>query len=197
MTDSNSRPLHEDRFTNQVDLQHESKHGLPDASDEMYQSIYNELRRIAGALMAGHQPRYSICPTELVHEAYVKLAKGADGNRWQDRAHFLCVGARVMRHILVDHARRKASEKHGGRLQRVTLATDLGDERIDNEDVLALDAALSKLAHENQRMARVVELRVFAGMTGEEIANVLGVSLRTVRSDWKVARPWLAYQMVG
>ena len=146
--------------------------------------------------MVGQQGRFSLRPTELVHEAYLKLAVGSDAGSWESRTHFLAVAARAMRQILVDHARRKAAVKHGGGLTRVTLATNLGDDQSEL-GVLALDAALNHLAGQNERMVRVVELRVFAGMAAADIARLLGVSLRTVQSDWKVARVWLAHRMAS
>ncbi len=165
----------------------------PARCEELLPLVYDELRRMARALMRGERKNHTLQPTALVHEAYLKLV---DQSRveWRDRAHFLGIAVPAMRRILVDHARRHASAKRGGGWQRITL-----DERIPGEstgepdyDLLALDRALESLADEDARAGRVAELRLIGGLTVRETAEVIGVSPRTVDNDWTVARLWLA-----
>ena len=169
-----------------------------EAMDQLYPLVYDELRRMAGRLMQG-QAGHTLAPTALVHEAYVKLVRQPDPS-YNDRAHFLSVSARAMRHILVNWARDRSAAKRGGGQHKVTLDERVGDSAGgphagDLHDVLALDTALDALGQENERMARGVELRVFAGMTVPEIAATLQVSERTVKSDWQFAKLWLLEAM--
>ena len=160
--------------------------------------IYDELRSLARHYMRGQLRAHSLQPTDLVHEAYLKIAGGNSRLALQSRTHFLAVAARAMRHILVDHARRKGAERRGGRLQRVTLSDllGIGPERSEHQvDVLDLDRALEKLSALHERQARVVELRFFAGMTIAEAASMLGVSTDTVEDDTAVARTWLRREL--
>jgi RNA polymerase sigma factor (TIGR02999 family) len=163
-------------------------------TDQLYEAVYRQLRRIAGDLMRSQSPDHSLRPTDLVHEAYLKLV-GSSSVDWQGRAHLLRTAAQVMRQILVDHARRRATQKHGGGWRRITLSgvTQIGAQ--PELEILALNEALAKLREQDERMANVVELRVFGGMTAQETAYVLGVSKRTADADWKVARVWLADEM--
>ncbi len=166
----------------------------PRARQELYRIVYDELRRIAAGLLRRERAGHTLQPTALVHEAYLKLA-GGPGPDWKGRAHFLGVSARAMRQVLVDHARARAAAKRGGGVKPVTLIEDLDGGGGRELELLALDDALTRLAAEDPRGARVVELRVFAGLTMEEIAAVLGVSRRTTDGDWAVARMWLAREL--
>ena len=156
--------------------------------------VYEELRRIARSQRAAERADHTLSPTALVHEAYMRLV---ELNRidWRDRKHFFGVASSVMRRVLVDHARRyRAAKRDGGK--RVELdAVELSLERHSDE-LLAVDAALSRLAEVDERLARIVECRYFAGMKDEDTAELLGVSVRTVRRDWAKARGWL-YQELG
>jgi RNA polymerase sigma factor (TIGR02999 family) len=168
--------------------------GDPAAVQHVAEALYPELRRIAGSLMRKERPGHTLQPTALVGEAFVRLV---DGRRvtWQDRAHFLGIAARVMRQILVDHARRRAAEKRGAGFERLTFDERLGHGAADEVAVLDLHRALDKLEALDPRGARVAELRLFGGLTVPEIAEVLGVVPRTVDGDWAVARRWLAREL--
>jgi len=170
--------------------------GDPAVSARLYEVVYDEMRRIAGRLMRGERPGHTLQPTALVHEAYIRLV---DQTRveWQDRVHFYAVAARIMRRILVDHARRRARLKRGGAKERVTWDEALGLGHDPSHETLALDDALTRLSKLDPRMERIVELRVFAGMTVRETAHALGVSDRTVNSDWMVAKQWLTYELAS
>ncbi|MEZ6016347.1 MAG: ECF-type sigma factor [Planctomycetota bacterium] len=172
----------------------------PVAGAAVLPRVYEELRRLAGGAMVGERRSLTLQPTALVHEAWLKLV-GDDGEplAWDGRAHFFGAAAIAMRRILVDRARRVASEKHGGLMQRQSLA-DLEqhvDAPLDADafDFEALDAALDRLARQDERAARIVELRFFAGLTVEDTARALGVSERTVAREWNVARVWLAREL--
>jgi RNA polymerase sigma factor (TIGR02999 family) len=166
------------------------------ATEQLYQAVYAELRRIAGALMNRERRDHTLQPTALVNEAYLRLV---DQTRvqWEGRAHFFGIASRAMRQILVDHARRHGAHKRGGGWHRITLDENL-PERTDHAlEILELHEALEKLAGEDERMARVVELRIFGGLLAREAALVLGVSKRTVDDDWRVARMWLGRELAG
>jgi RNA polymerase sigma factor (TIGR02999 family) len=165
------------------------------ALQQVLQMLYPELRRLAARLMRRERPGHTLQPTALLHEAFLDLVD-ATAVDWESRAHFMGVAARVMRRILVDHARRHVARKRGGGLRQVTLdeALDLGP-RNGSLDVLHLHDALERLAALDARGAQVVELRVFGGLTVEEAASALGVSKRTVDTDWSVARMWLAREL--
>ena len=158
----------------------------PTAAAPVFEAVYDELRRLAGALLRRHSPGETLNTTGLVHEAYLKLGPDAGAT---DRAHFFALAARAMRFILVDHARARHAAKRGG--HRVTLgpAHDVADVRAD--EVLALDEALTRLAAEHARLAETVELRFFGGLTHEEVAEARSVSVRTAKRDWELARAWL------
>ena len=157
--------------------------------DGMYSAVYEELKRIAhGHLRA--DARGTLCTTELVHEAYLKLGRGPESG-WDGRAHFFGAASRAMRQVLVDFARRRRAGKRGGSMQRVSLgeAEDMLAMQID--EILALDSALDRLDTVNERLRQVVELRFFGGLGQEEIAETLGVTTRTVERDWLKARLFL------
>jgi RNA polymerase sigma factor (TIGR02999 family) len=158
--------------------------------------VYEVLREIAHRHLARQRRGHTLGTTALVHEAYLRLAEPS-GAPWQDRAHFFAVAARAMRFILVDYARRRGAEKRGGDRVRVTLTgADAADDG-QAADLLDLDDALTGLAQRSERLAQVVELRFFGGLTVEESAEVLGVSPRTVKADWQKARLWLYRALWG
>ena len=168
-------------------------------SEEMFSLVYGELRRLAERYMRGERPGHTLQATALVHEAYLKLVDQTRAN-WRGRTHFFAVAARVMRRVLIDYARGRGREKRGAGLQKITLADSLEPARsgeLSIEEILSLSAALDKLANLDEREARIVELRFFAGLTVPEVANALGISQRTVEGDWTHARAWLRRELSG
>jgi RNA polymerase sigma factor (TIGR02999 family) len=153
--------------------------------------VYPELRRIAARFLHNERNHHTLEPNALVNELCVRLL-GSRPLAYQDRVHFFAIAAQTMRRILIDHARARIAEKRGGERERVTLTAVEGWNPVaDNKDIVSLDQALSKLEKADARAARVVELRFFGGLQENEIAEALGVSLITVKRDWKVARAWL------
>ena len=169
-----------------VDLQN----GDHAAASRLLPIVYNELRRLAAYYMRGERPGQTIQPTELVHEAYLRLV-GQERIEWQGRSHFLAMAATSMRRILVDRARKKMAEKHGGGGEKVQLDEALVYSPDKSKNIVALDDALNRLEKMSPRQSRVVELRFFGGLEMEEIAKMEGVSVRTVKQDWSLARAWL------
>jgi RNA polymerase sigma factor (TIGR02999 family) len=165
--------------------------GDQNAAAELLPLVYDELRKLAAVRMAAETPNQTLQPTALVHEAYLRLIGPADKARWENRGHFFAAAAEAMRRILVDAARRKRREKHGGDRQRVDLDTVAVVSPEPKEDLIALDSALTRLASEDAQAARLVELRHFAGLTVPEAAQVLGISPRTADRLWSFARAWL------
>ena len=166
----------------------------PAAAESLIPLLYAELRALAGKQMRSEREGHTLQPTALVHEAYMRLV-GGQPVRWQDRAHFFAVAAGTMRRILVDHARRQGTAKRGGGRHRVTLHEGLAAEDEGEVDVLALEEALVRLREVDERAARVVELRFFAGLEIEEAAEVLDVSAGTIKRDWRFAKAWLAREL--
>lgn len=171
----------------------------PNLPEELLPFVYEELRRLAGAYLGRERASHTLRATELVHEAYVKLA---DQSRveWAGKTHFFAVAATAMRRILVDHARRRNRLKRGGDWQPVTLHEDLdvfSPAGPDHEDIILLDAALVALEEHDDRQAKIVEMRVFSGLTVDEVAEVLGVSKRTVEGEWTHAKAWLRRRMAA
>jgi RNA polymerase sigma factor (TIGR02999 family) len=160
------------------------------ALDALWPQVYEELRRLARRSMRGQGPEHTLEPTALVHEAYLKLSR-SPGLDASDQARFLGLAARAMRQILVDHARGKAAVKRGDGGIRVELADDLGATPPPAVDLLALHAALDRLAAYDERKVRIVEMRYLAGLTLEEVAAVLGLSVPTVKRDAAMAKAWL------
>ena len=158
--------------------------------------VYDELRSLARAMMRSQRQDHTLQPTALVNEAYLRMVR-QKGARWQDRAHFFRVAATAMRQILVNYARDRLAAKRGGNRVRVTLSEEAAVEPARWLELISLDDALTRLSERDERMARTVELRVFAGMTVPEVAHVLKVSPRTVNSDWKVAKMWLLDELRG
>lgn len=163
--------------------------GDADARERLFPLVYDELKQVARRALRRERPDHTLRPTELVHEAYLKL--GAAAGPWQDRAHFLGVAARAMRQILVDHARRRLAGKRGGGMIATTLEDVGGEAALPPEEVLALDAALERLEQQDPRLRALVEYRFFGGLTDKEIAELLQISERTVNRDWARARAWL------
>ncbi|MCA9739433.1 MAG: sigma-70 family RNA polymerase sigma factor [Gemmatimonadetes bacterium] len=168
--------------------------GDPHAGDQLYPLIYRELRRLAGSFMARERPGHTLQATVLVHEAFIRLA-GQRRSEWQNRSHFMSIAASAMRRILVDHARSRGAEKRGGGRDPLTLHEDLSLSPTGDVDVLALHAALERLTELDARQGRVVELRFFAGLSVEEVADLLGISTPTVKRDWRHARAWLKREL--
>lgn len=172
------------------------QHGHEDALERLIPLVYAELHRLAHAQMARERVGHTLQTTALVHETYLRLV---DRNQvsWTDRAHFFAVCARLMRRILVDRARARHASKRGGAARHVAFEDWLVGRPPDDEELLALDEVLDRLALNDRRRSRVVELRYFGGMTVEETAAVLDVSPETVTRDWKVARLWLLHELRG
>jgi RNA polymerase sigma-70 factor, ECF subfamily len=168
--------------------------GDPAAASRLLPLVYRELRRLAAHYMRGEKPGQTIQATELVHEAYLRLV-GQERIEWQGRTHFLAIAATSMRRILVDRARRKMAEKHGGGGEKIELQEALVFSPEKSKDMIALDDALKRLEQVSPRPGRVVELRFFGGLEMEDIAKLEGVSLRTVKQDWSLARAWLHHEI--
>lgn len=164
------------------------------ALDELMPLVYNELRKLARRFMRQQPADHTLQTTALVNEAYLRLIDSSRVN-WQNRTHFFAISAQLMRRILVDFARARGSQKRGGEVQKVELDETLVIPLEQKTDLVALDEALKALAEFNARQSRVVELRYFGGLSEEEIAEHLGISVRTVRRDWSVARAWLFRRM--
>ena len=163
--------------------------GDPQAAERLLPLVYDELRRLATAKLAHEKPGQTLQATALVHEAYLRLVGGDPDRRWDGRAHFLAAAAEAMRRILVENARRKARQKRGGEHHRVDLADSPAPEPDD--ELLALDDALNRLAEEDVLAAKVVELHKFADLGHEEVATALGITVYRVRQKWTYARAWL------
>src|SRR6266550_1378378 len=164
------------------------------ALDKLTPLVYDELRRIAHRYVQRERNGHTLGTTALVNEAYLRLA-GQNKIEWQNRAHFFAVTAQVMRHVLIDHARRRHYAKYGGDVQRVSLAEAELMSRERARELVELDEALDGLAKIDLRKSRVVELRYFGGLGLEETADVLQISVMTVRRDWRAAKAWLFRRM--
>ena len=167
-----------------------AEQGDPRAADQLLNLVYEELRRLAAYKMAQEAPGQTLQPTALVHEAWLKLV-GAGERKFENRGHFFAVAAEAMRRILIDRARRRQTERHGGQYERVALdEADLAAPAEDDQ-LLAVDEALEKLSREHPAQAQVVKLRYFGGMTNEEAAQALNLSVSTVKNYWAFSRAWL------
>jgi RNA polymerase sigma factor (TIGR02999 family) len=171
-------------------LLHELREGNKEAEGLLVPLVYGQLRRIAAAYLRREDPAHSFQPTALVHEAYLRLTdiKGID---WQSRSHFFAVSATIMRRILVDHARASRARKRGDGWDAVSLNDAILPSPERAPEILELDEALTRLALMDERQAKIVELRFFAGMSEQETGEALGISSRTVRRDWRIAKAWL------
>jgi RNA polymerase sigma factor (TIGR02999 family) len=171
------------------------ENGDAKASNELLPLVYQELRRLAAHKMAGEAPGHTLQPTALVHEAYLRLVGPGQSQQWDGRGHFFAAAAEAMRRILVESARRKKRLKHGGELQRVELDFVEIALPLPDDELLALDEALDRLATVDQRAAEVVKLSFFVGLTQEQAGKELGVSLATAERLWSFARAWLFREM--
>jgi RNA polymerase sigma factor (TIGR02999 family) len=177
---------------------HAIAEGDPSAASQLLPLVYDELRKLAGQRLAHQAPGQTLQPTALVHEAYLRLVGDPEGSDWDSRGHFFAAAAEAMRRILVENARRKGRQKHGGGLTRLDLdaAQQLAVPEV-REDLLALDEALTKLAAADPQAAQLVQLRYFAGLPIPEAARALGVSPRTADRLWAFARAWLLREVGG
>lgn len=172
----------------------EAGRGDEAAAERLMPLMYAELRALADGYLRRERRDHTLQPTAVVHEAFVRLIDQT-GVKWQDRAHFFALAATVMRNILTDYARRRAAEKRGGGNERVPLDDAVRDADGNEIDLLTLHDALAQLAQLDPRRHRIVELRFFGGLSMEEIADVLEVSLTTVENEWRGARAWLAVRI--
>lgn len=176
--------------------------GDADAENRLMELLYTELRKMARRQLRNERPEHTLETSDLVHQAYLRLVDGKVRN-WQNRAHFFAITAHTMRQILVDHARSRQAQKRGGKDLKVSIDS-VGEMSLDfsaafrEQDypkLLMLDEALSKLETLDPQQARVVELRFFVGLTEEEAAEGMGISVQTVKREWKAARSWLYREM--
>jgi RNA polymerase sigma factor (TIGR02999 family) len=171
----------------------------PVPADELFPQIYGELRRVARRYLNHERGNHTLQPTALVHEAWLKMQK-EQGAAWQGRTHGLALGAQAMRRLLVDHGRHHKRKKRGGGVEPVPLDdlfTAVATGPVPIDDLLVLETALARLEAEDPRAAQVVILRFFGGMSNPEVAQHLGLSLRTVEGDWSHARAWLKRELTG
>jgi RNA polymerase sigma-70 factor (ECF subfamily) len=174
----------------------EWRNGDASALDRLMPLVYDELRRLARKCLRRERPGHTMQTTTLVHEAYLRLV---DANRvpWQDRAHFFAIAAQLMRRVLVDEARKRHFKKRGGEFTQISLDEAMLVSREREEELLALDEALDRLAQFAARKCRVVELRFFAGLSIEETAAALNVSTDIVKREWRTAKLWLLRELGG
>ena len=186
-----------DRQSNDVtELLRQWQAGNSDALERLLPLVYEELRRVARARLRQEQPGHTLQATALVHEAYLRLV-GSHDHTPQNRTHLFAMAARLMREILVDHARRKAAGKRGGTATMIALDESVPAPEIATIDILALDEALSELHDLDPRLCRVVELRFFAGLNINETAQTLQVSTATVERDWTISKAWLHQRLAS
>jgi RNA polymerase sigma factor (TIGR02999 family) len=172
------------------------RNGDPEALDKLMPLVYAELRRIASRYMKRERAGHTLQTTALVNEAYLRLV-GQQQIDWQGRAHFYAVAAQVMRHLLVDHARSRQVAKRGGKAQQITFDETAVISRERDDNLVALDEALTKLSEIDPRKVKLVELRYFGGLSAEETAVVLGVSEITVKREWLKTKAWLYRELTG
>lgn len=167
------------------------------AASQLLPIVYQELRALAGHLFQNEPSNHTLQPTAIVHEAYLRLISVPDGT-WTGRAHFLAVAAKAMRQILIDHARRRNAAKRGGHgWNRITLDRALDAMESNTIDATDLDEALGRLAQRSERQAQIVELRVFGGLTVDEVAEVTGLGRTTINAEWTIAKAWLKRELLG
>ena len=167
------------------------EHGDPHAAEQLLPLVYEELRKLAAQKLAQERPGQTLQATALVHDAYLRLVEVNEVQHWDSRGHFFAAAAEAMRRILIDNARRKRRPKHGGDRRRVDLDAAASVAEAPADDLLALDEALTKLAAEEPIKAKLVKLRLFAGLSVPEAAKVLGLATRTAERYWTYARVWL------
>ena len=171
--------------------------GDPQAAEKLLPLVYDELRKLAAAKMVQEKPGQTLQATALVHEAYLRLVDGPRQEHWESRGHFFAAAAESMRRILVEQARRKAGPKAGGDFDRVDLSQFQPEAPEPDLDVLALNEALAQLESKDHRAAEVIKLRFFAGLTIQQTAEALGISVSTAKSDWTYAKNWLRAEMLS
>jgi RNA polymerase sigma factor (TIGR02999 family) len=171
--------------------------GDPNAGSQLLPLVYDELRKLAAQRLAGEKPGQTLQATALVHEAYLRLVGEDQGQHFDGRGHFFAAAAEAMRRILVEIARQKGSLKRGGDRDRVDVVDDLMAAPEIREDLVALDAALTRLAETDKQAAQLVQLRYFAGLPIREIAEILGISPRTAERLWAFAKAWLQQEIEG
>jgi RNA polymerase sigma factor (TIGR02999 family) len=171
------------------------ENGDPSAAGQLLPLVYDELRRLAAHKLAQERPGQTLQATALVHEAYLRLVDTEKVQQWQSRGHFFAAAAEAMRRILIEQARRKQRQRHGGGLQRVELLEDDLAVVPAGEPILLLDEALTRLAAIRPQAAQLVQLRFFAGLTVDEAALAIGIAARTARRLWVFAQAWLRHQM--
>jgi RNA polymerase sigma-70 factor (ECF subfamily) len=164
--------------------------GNPEAASKLIPLVYGQLRRLAAKYLRSERPDHTLQPTAVVNDALLSLL-GSESIEWHNRAHFFAVAASAMRRILIDHARGHRAKKRGGQVRIVRLEDLVRQPGSNWGPLLELDEALTRLEKKDGRLSKVVEMRFFGGMSEEETATVLGVSVRTVKRDWRVARAWL------
>ena len=169
--------------------------GDPRAAEQLLPLVYDELRKLAAQKLAHEKPGQTLQATALVHEAYLRLVDVETSQPWNGRGHFFAAAAEAMRRILVEQARRKQAEKHGGGLVRVELPAELAGAQPRGDDLLALDEALSRLELHDADAARLVKLRYFAGLAHQEAAEAMGISRGAADRLWALARAWLLRQL--
>jgi RNA polymerase sigma factor (TIGR02999 family) len=169
--------------------------GDPHAAEQLLPLVYDELRKLAAQKLAQEKPGQTLEATALVHEAYLRLVDVSQASHWDSRGHFFAAAAEAMRRILVENARRKCAIKHGGQRRRLDIELDRLEQPRHAQEVLAVNEAMDKLALVNAPVATLVNLRYFAGMTLEEAANVLKISIRTAQRYWDYARAWLHHEI--
>ncbi len=174
-----------------------AREGDEQAKGELIVRVYDELRRVAGRLMRRERTGHTLSTTGVVHEAVIRLLDKAVFDRAANRSYLFAAAARAMRQVLVDHARRRSAERHGGRLHRVPLDLIIADVEEQKLDVAAVHEALDRLAEWNGRLAQVMTLRYFGQLTIPEVAAALAISTATVERDWRLARAWLRGQLQG
>ena len=172
------------------------RNGDQEALNALVPLVHDELRKLARGYMRRERVDHTLQTSALVNEAYLRLGQG-DGPQWQNRTHFFAVAAQVMRHVLIDHARRYNYEKRGGGAQRVDIDDLHGMTEERASELIELDEALSTLATLDQRKSRIIELRFFGGLNIDEVAEILGLSPTTVQREWRTARAWLQYFLKG
>jgi RNA polymerase sigma factor (TIGR02999 family) len=171
--------------------------GNPAAAGQLLPLVYDELRKLAAQRLAQEKPGQTLQPTALVHEAYLRLVDVDNAQQWNGRGHFFAAAAEAMRRILIDQARRKCGQRRGGARRRRELLDEHLVEAPFSEELLDLDEALSRLAVADPQAAELVKLRVFAGMSVEEVAQLQGTSPRTVKRNWAYARAWLGRDLAS
>jgi RNA polymerase sigma factor (TIGR02999 family) len=181
---------------NVTELLHRWSAGDTDALDALISLVYGDLRRLANYYLQQEAQAQTLQSTALVHEVYLRLCRH-DDPRWENRAHFFAVAAKMIRRVLVDHARRKFADKRGGRIPAAQLDEALSVAVRQDIDLIELDESLRELAEFDSRKCQVVEMRFFAGLSARDIASVLGTTEGAVRRDWTIARAWLYRRLRG